>query len=144
MKSTSQRLAESYCRPQTEEEWKKVAGIRPLGKRFCHQKDAKSYWIENLIGVVSDDTVPHDRTEIPVSHFINLLHDRIAPWRLEEDGFATAAHGAGDYKFNTLMGDVIISWDSLGDAMLITMDTDEPLENIATYTDLITLMRLIG
>jgi len=28
--------------------------------------------------------------------------------------------------------------------MLITMDTDEPLENIATYTDLLTLIRLIG
>ena len=86
MKSTAQRLGESYCKPTTEEEWKQVSGVFPLGKRFCHQKDAKAYWVEGLIGVVSD-IVQHDRTEIPVAPFTDLLHDRIAPWRLEEDGF---------------------------------------------------------
>jgi len=137
MKSKAQRLAESYCRPQTEEECLSLKVSRSfIGDAVVYTRDGEIsvYDVRDMEGM----------TEIPVSHFIDLLHDRIAPWRLTEDGFATAAHGAGDYKFNTLMGDVIISWDSLGDAMLITMDTDEPLENIATYTDLLTLIRLIG
>jgi hypothetical protein len=146
MKSTSQRLAESYCRPQTEEEWKKVAGIRPLGKRFCHQKDAKSYWIENLIGVVSDDTVPHDRTEVPVPHFIDLLHDRIAPWRLADDGFAylTPMIEVATYP----IGNVTVCFHE-GKTSVILDPNDSPWHShvcsgVKTYTDLITLIQLIG
>jgi len=149
MKITQERLAESYCRPKTEEEWKTVAGIRPLGKRFCHQKDAKSYWIEHLIGVVSDDTVPHDRTEIPVSHFTDLRHDSLAPWRLAEDGFRRIHPWKGSTMYELLIPDqrsitvvdgLVTAWndnDDLGNLGL-------PMKGLTTYTDLITLMRLIG
>jgi hypothetical protein len=133
MKSTNERLAESYCSP-IKKEWD-AFGLIPLSGHCVA-------WLGCEPTLVSGKFA--NRTEIPVSHFTDLIYDRIAPWRLEEDGFTTAAHSAGDYKFNTLMGDVIISWDSLGDAMLITMDTDEPLDNITTYTDLLTLIRLIG
>jgi hypothetical protein len=135
MKTTAQRLGESYCKPQTKEEWKQLSGVFPLGKRFCHQKDAKSYRVEDFTGVVSD-IVPHDRTLIPVPHFIDLLHDRIAPWRLEEDGFEK--RGAW-YIFDTIVGEFCIDRDRY----VYSMETEEQA-NVTTYTQLLTLIELIG
>jgi hypothetical protein len=150
MKSTNERLAESYCRPQTEEEWKQVAGIMTLGKRFCHQKDAKSYWIEHLIGVVSDDIVPHDRTEIHASHFHDLLHDRIAPWRLEEDGFEHITNRIGGYVLQWGINDVSVlivrfsnKEDNEPDVEIESEFGWTPFPGCKTYSQLLTLIQLI-
>jgi hypothetical protein len=87
------------------------------------------------------------KTEIPVSNFIDLLNDSIVPWRLELDGFvfyeSTGQHilhtnGLKRYHVtlppmsNTVKVD---AWDG---------DKGITADGITTYTELITLIRLIG
>ena len=89
-----------------------------------------------------------DRTLIPVPHFIDLLHDRIAPWRLEEDGFrphpwrGTTMYmlPMPDRRSITVVDGLVTAWnDNDGHANL-----GLPMKGITTYTKLLTLIELIG
>jgi hypothetical protein len=147
MKSTQERLSEVYCRPKTKEEWTQVASVKKLGRRFCNQQDAVSFWIDGDKGVVSD-AVPFDRTEIPVSHFIDLLNDGIVQWRLEEDGFTeTDLETCLGYDF-ALPNGVTIQVTQCLDVAVIEGDGLSRnvilFQGCKTYTDLLTLIRLIG
>jgi hypothetical protein len=134
MKSTTQRLGESYCKPQTEEEWAKF-GLIPLSGHYVA-------WLGGEPTLISGKF--RDRTEIPVPHFIDLTHDRLAPWRLEEDGFTTLGGLVYSKRFTMYSEDGKIT-------RRVTVVTDtgrvylgEGPTNVTSYTDLLTLIRLIG
>jgi predicted RNA binding protein YcfA (HicA-like mRNA interferase family) len=136
MKSTAERLSESYCRPN-EIDWKAIELIDDE-RVIRHYRDwSICATVGSLLG----------RTEIPVSHFIDLMRDSIVPWRLEEDGFvfyrSTGQHVLQTNELkryhvtlppmsNTVKVDV---WDG---------DKGITADGITTYTDLLTLIRLIG
>lgn len=76
-------LDNSYCVPKTAEEWR-LLGVSP------HSFGG------NLDSVIYDDGQTRGRllskirdcySEIPVQHFLDLFHDRITGWRLEEVGW---------------------------------------------------------
>jgi hypothetical protein len=85
-----------------------------------------------------------DRTLIPVSHFIDLTHDRLTPWRLADDGFDTiggvvySKHFTIDSEYGKITRKVTVITDT-GRVYLGAGPT-----NVSTYTDLLTLIRLIG
>lgn len=70
-------LENSYCKPQSEAEW----DLLPNRDLWCRNEDAVFGAIDFRKQKVSG------KTEIPVQHFIDLIEDRIVPWRLEEIGF---------------------------------------------------------
>jgi len=156
MKSTNERLAKSYCRPQTEEEWELLSPYFKNEVTFYSnvdswQKDFEEcghvYFFQHFNGMLSYSKHPiKERTEIPVSHFINLLHDRIAPWRLADDGFAylTPMIEVATYP----IGNVTVCFHE-GKTSVILDPNDSPWRShvcsgVKTYTDLITLIQLIG
>ena len=135
MKSTQERLAESYCRPQTEEEWA-MFGLIPLIGHYVA-------WLGGEPTLISGKF--RDRTLIPVPHFIDLMHDRIAPWRLEEDGFnqITPYLQTRQYCFDF----VTVTFE----AENVHVTIPDRLGafgirrcNVTTYTQLLTLIEHIG
>ena len=137
MKSTQERLSESYCRPKTEDETERLMDA----SRSCGF--SWNVWIHegNWLYFVDGDEFNlsgelEGRTEIHVQHFIDLLNDRIAPWRLEEDGFDIKD---GITYFETVAGSFRIEPD--GEVSHIVTGRTA---NVDTYTDLLTLIRLIG
>jgi len=75
-------LHKCYCIPKTE------ADFDALGDRskWCLNNGVAygpiPFWEQKTNG----------KSEVPVSRFSDLLHDRIAPWRLEEVGFNSFEH----------------------------------------------------
>ena len=145
MKPTAQRLSEVYCRPK-KHEWKEVlTWDEHLTKSlpivsWDWAMDGKCYPISRT----ENHYTLKDRTEIPVTHFIDLLQDNIAPWRLKEDGFETLSGVVYKRMFNS-----IIYGERVRNTITVITDTgkvylnDKPT-NCKTYTDLITLIKLIG
>lgn len=78
MKET--KLTEVYCRPKTEEEWK-IFGL--WENNYCLYAGS----VGDKPQLSDGNWVEGSRTEVTVQQFIDLLHDRITPWRLEEIGF---------------------------------------------------------
>jgi len=151
MKTTAQRLAEVYCRPTTEDEWKQLSTLRTIGYRTCHQKDEVAYFIHNDKGYVAH-FIPEDHTEIPVQHFQDLLNDSIVGWRLIEDGFIkddvfiegyyTYARPANEEKDTPRKWFIHILFQHDGDIRILL--DGEPIPKVKTYTKLLTLIELIG
>jgi hypothetical protein len=79
------------------------------------------------------------KTEVQFSHFIDLLNDSIVPWRLEADGFIDKWNGSFLLPIKG-KADIKIHRMARG----ISVEYHAPFEGIKTYTDLITLIRLIG
>jgi len=151
MKSTNERLAESYCRPKTEEEWQSVCDGLDWG--FDVQYVLRKYnggavaygWIAPIM------TEQFGRvelgTEIPVSHFTDLMHDRLATWRLEEDGFVFYASTGQHVLHTNGLKRYHVTLPPISNTVKVDVwngDKGIEADNVTTYTDLITLIRLIG
>ena len=121
--------------------------LTPISSDFCENHvlvgyitNGKIWSIYRRFADVKDD----NRTEIPVSHFTDLMHDRIAPWRLAEDGFTTlgglvySKHFTIDSEDGKITRKVTVITDT-GRVYL-----NEGPTNVTTYTDLLTLIRMIG
>jgi hypothetical protein len=129
-----------------------------------------------------DELKGRGKTEIPFSHFIDLLKDSIEPWRLEEDGWEAHPFKVGDlhnhytrpvpaqdynltvtflfektsehpydYILPPNLQEVFIcinknSLPTCGSCGRVGTDTDyvTSFDGCKTYTDLLTLIRLIG
>jgi len=148
MKTTAERLSEVYCRPTVEQgirmlnynEWtdearsdlKKRISCEPFvvflnGNRFAFR-----------FGKSISDAI-EGKNEIPQSHFIDLIEDKIVEWRLVEDGFENTEYG---YRLNLIL--VVHPDPSTG--LQVEIDNDMPVTistNCKTYTDLLTLIRLL-
>lgn len=148
MKTTAERLSESYCLPKTEEEWEcltNLPGLQLISDVTLEQ--VHLYLNQNRyigLALVSDKVdfcrPSKKRTEIPVSQFIQLLNDSIVSWRLEDDGFkkTPASH-------RLQIGDNSVDWLwNHGFAMVAGARGFADFKGIKTYTDLLTIIRLIG
>jgi len=132
MKSTAERLREVYCVLKSDEDAITVFSVDCAYLMHYPEtwgKGDKVMVTDGMLGVWYNST----RTEIPVSHFIDLLNDSIVPWRLEEDGFFAIA---GIYSITHE-----IDFDPRSKVISVC---GVPRDNIKTYTDLLTLIRLIG
>ena len=148
-------LQNSYCVPKTVEEWSNL-GMNPLpehmgvigtpdGIGICIGvfRDGKPRRRKNLI---IDN--PDDFKSCTANQIIDLLHDRIVPWRLEEVGFVNRY--AGTYVLNLehawmnkYDGGVIVTrairFNAVDEQVALS---GEPI-NITTFTDLMELIRML-
>ena len=118
-------LDNTYCRPTTEAEW----DLLPNRDLWCRNENAVFGAIDFSKQKVSG------KTEIPVQHFIDLLEDRIVPWRLEEVGFEKA--------IEIYFYEIGISNIAFYPEGRVTFGTPEQDFNIKTFTDLLTLIRFL-
>jgi hypothetical protein len=144
MKSTQERLNKSYCRP-TKNEWRALGIECP----FRNSAVVKRFNDSSMDVTWTDyPELPNLRQEIPVSHFIDLLSDSIVPWRLEEDGFTeTDFETCLGYEFALPNGVTIQITQGLDVAVIEGDGLRRNLilfQGCKTYTDLLTLIRLIG
>jgi len=155
MKSTAERLSESYCMPKTKEEWEAISiyfldeieyygGVSEWKQDFERCGSVFFFYSDNYGGILYSSS-GNDRTEIPVSHFIDLLNDAIdAPWRLLDDGFEKE----DDCDGFTLerKGCKILVGIFLDGSVVVNLGVEYSVVNttVSNYTDLLTLIRLIG
>jgi hypothetical protein len=140
MKTTAQRLSEVYCRPNNSE-WVDLIGYVP-------NRDTATYAVyDGELGVIdANESEVTYLTEVQSSHFIDLLQDKIVSWRLEEDGFShnTPMIEVASYP----MGNITVCFHE-GNVSVILDPNDSPwhshiCKGCKTYTDLLTLIKLIG
>jgi hypothetical protein len=138
MKSTVKRLSEVYCRPKTEDEFRSVIkhGSFKGGNQVVFYN--RTFFNDRDGGV--DETMYYkgfNRTEIPVSHFLDLLNDSIVVWRLLED---TKERGGHESTWRIIY---------VNQYHIITIEKDMSIRvngnptKVKTYTDILTLIRLI-
>jgi hypothetical protein len=134
MKTTAQRLSEVYCRPNNSE-WVDLIGYVP-------NRDTATYAVyDGELGVIdANESEVTYLTEVQSSHFIDLLQDNIAPWRLEQDGFShnTPMIEVVSYP----MGNITVCFHE-GNVSVILDPNDSPwhshiCKGCKTYSDLIT------
>jgi len=134
-------LENSYCKPKTDEEWKILLQLEDLKtladvefeyvKFHLIQNRYDGFSIKN--GKVDFIRCSKERqTEIPVQHFIDLLEDRITPWRLHEMGFFTIA---GIYWITSE-----IEFDPRSKSVSVFGATRN---EVKTFTDLLTLIKFL-
>ena len=128
-------LENTYCRPTTEAEW----DLLPNRDLWCRNENAVFGAIDFSKQKVSG------KTEIPVQQFIDLIEDRIVPWRLEEVGF----------EYNEYRGKVLSELSKYitteNENHCIDFDPNDGIvkvnlngfEGIKTFTDLLTLIRFL-
>lgn len=130
-------LENSYCVPRTVEEWD-IFGLTPLTGH-------KVMWLGGEPTLVSGTF--NDRTEIPVPRFLDLMHDRIVPWKLEEIGFQSPVLAKWKYELTLkhVWGEEPFKKPSLRrirfDKGEMSLD-NQPI-NISKFTDLLSLIRFL-
>jgi hypothetical protein len=138
MKSTAKRLSEVYCVLKSDED-----AITVFSVDCAYLMHYPETWGKGDKVMVTDGMLVvwynSTRTEIPVSHFMDLLRDTIAPWRLLED----AKERGGDPRS---WGIIYVNQHHI---IEITKDmkvvlNGRPMKGITSYTELLTLIRLIG
>lgn len=81
-----------------------------------------------------------DRTEIPVQQFIDLLEDRIVPWRLEEIGFKLD-HLGDILELHVNGWALSVDNDS---SIWLTHGDSGTIINISTFTELLQLLKFLN
>jgi hypothetical protein len=143
METRKERLIRTFSTAVTEEECDAIMDASRANESW-NVWDHNGKWLYFEDGDEFDiECELEGRTEIPVTHFTDLLHDRIAPWRLEDDGFEFDSPFGYCYEPDPERFAVTIHLDPL---IISVWTSGEGLafEGITTYTDLITLIRLIG
>lgn len=127
-------LENTYCRPTTEAEW----DLLPNRDLWCRNEDAVFGAIDFSKQKVSG------KTEIFVQHFIDLLEDKIVPWRLEEVGFKYIKDHTPFYEFS-LSKVSNLSWAESTSKHGIALEIREEQIwfSIHNFTDLLTLIRFL-
>jgi hypothetical protein len=166
MKSTQERLSEVYSRLSDENREAEKQQLREAaalaGYYGCvsltHSyfgglpKPSEYTFRTSVNGMIrgeagkyfEDESKGRGKTEIPVSHFIDLLNDSIVSWRLVNDGFNTMCG-----IVHTLELRPVIDGETVVRKITVITDTEKVYlndgpTNVTTYTDLLTLIRLIG
>ena len=127
-------LENTYCRPTTEAEWEL------LNNSYTDK------WRKNNEGYVMRYDCHYDESdaEIPVQHFIDLVEDRIVPWRLEEVGFKYIKDHTPFYEFS-LSKISNLSWAESTSKHGIALEIREEQIwfSIHNFTDLLTIIRFL-
>jgi hypothetical protein len=130
-------IDEVYCVPRTVEEH----AMFP----YLSTDEHFGVYLDSEYGVLCFDEgefIYENGTEIPVTRFLDLLHDRIACWRLEEVGFKFDVIGYGflDLKnegsFLKLTSDGEVFWCSYRQQI-----TTKAF--VYTFTELLQLIRFL-
>ena len=137
---TPTTLQNSYCVPKTEDEWRKVMPTA-IGK-----VSFGAVWFAHgsLHNINQKQLEYGGRTEITVQHFLDLVNDRIAPWRLHEIGFKFDGTKNelicenGIIHVGYWMGDV---WCNIYPASIKKMVGISM--SVETFTDLLTLIKFL-
>jgi hypothetical protein len=144
MKTTQERLSEVYCVIKSDEDATALFNIDCAYLMHYPEtwvKGDKVMVTDGMLGVWYNST----RTEIPVSHFIDLLNDSIVPWRLGDDGFVCHENGGFPWwSFDFTKDDSDFCIQFLNNTIRVWVNSELIKTNVKTYTDLITLIRLIG
>lgn len=119
-----------YCVPKGEE-WD-IFGLIPLTGH-------KVMWLGGEPTLVSGTF--NDRTEIPVTHFLDLLHDRIAGWRLEELGFNNPFGDTYTLRLEHDWNGVIVTRTIRVICGVVSVNGDEV--SVTAFTDLMALIRML-
>ena len=136
-------LENSYCVPRTVEEWDMLYPNANWQGQYPSE-GLHVYWNDNGKHLASWPNEDPNRTEIPVARFLDLTHDRICPWRLEEVGWEFIDRIFPYYYFKP-NDKVILSWsEKQQDAGVgFELADDATWVNITTFTDLLTLIRML-
>lgn len=102
-------------------------------------------WIPSAeqIEVWPIEEVGTETSEIPVPKFLDLLHDRIVPWRLEEVGFAYNAIGVLCLFLRAEWPEFELRKDHVFVFTGGVMRLNGYPVNITTFTDLLTQIRFL-
>lgn len=127
-------LENTYCRPTTEAEW----DLLPNRDLWCRNEDAVFGAIDFRKQKVSG------KTEIPVQQFIDLIEDKMVPWRLVEIGFKYIKDHTPFYEFS-LSKVSNLSWAESTSKHGIALEIREEQIwfSIHNFTDLLTLIRFL-
>jgi hypothetical protein len=145
MKTTAERLSEVYCRTTTRKKMHEVISSVDESVGFgsyCGLPNSDSemfFYYSESDGYVRVENKKPDRAEIPVQQFIDLIEDKIVAWRLVEDGFEVSEYG---YTFKS----VYVHNPDPVTKIFVDVETENdavPFTNVKTYTDLLTLIRLL-
>lgn len=139
---TMTTIDEVYCVPRTVEE-------RAMFPHLLTEEHFGVYFDKDYGELCFDKDEVHHRnlTEIPVTHFFDLLHDRIVPWRLEEIGFQSPVLAKWKYELTLkhVWGEEPFKKPSLRrirfDKGEMSLD-NQPI-NISKFTDLLSLIRFL-
>jgi len=150
MKTTSERLVNSYCIPKSHEDWD---AIYPQAKWLSQYPSSHShvFYVDGGKYLASYPNENPNRTEIPIQHFIDLIEDKICEWRLAEDGFVESIWQNNHIHTLKLSEtkEVLFNYDGTCQVWQIqTIDeitewNKVDFENVKTYSDLLTLIRLL-
>ena len=131
MKTTAERLVNSYCIPKSHEDWD---AIYPQAKWLSQYPSSHShvFYVDGGKYLASYPNENSSRTQIPVQHFIDLIEDKIVAWRLEKDELFTIA---GIFAITKE-----IDFDPRCNELSVCGITRK---NVRTYSDLLTLIRFL-
>jgi hypothetical protein len=145
MRTTAERLSEVYCKTTTRKKMREVIGSLDESVGFgsyCGLPNSDSemfFYYSESDGYVRVENKKPNRAEIPVQNFIDLIEDKIVAWRLVEDGFEVSEYG---YTFKS----VYVHNPDPVTKIFVDVETENdavPFTNVKTYSDLLTLIRLL-
>jgi hypothetical protein len=101
------------------------------------------FWFSEDDGYVRVENKRPNRTEIPVPHFLDLMHDCIAHWRLEDDGFDRQYTDVKQFTIRVRSHTTVMIERNKNGSFSIDVE-GVPFYGVKTYTQLLTLIELIG
>jgi len=132
------RIEDVYAVPKTEEEWKLFPVRVRSDREICISSNSRCMTVR--LGHCSSLGM----TEIPVDQFLDLLNDKIAPWRLLEIGFEKMD---GKFPYYSLRDKKIeLSWSEKTKHSGVALEIgDEAIWlDITTFTELLQMMKFLG
>ena len=122
-----------YCVPKTEEELKSLPFFTPKNTRSTLLRPVIKYEDEPFCTIACNGT--GNREEVSVSKFLDIVHDRIAPWRLEEVGFVD--------PFKTTRRRFLAEFHTIDVDEQNVVRLDGGYTYITTFTELLTLIKFL-
>jgi hypothetical protein len=150
MKTTQERLSESFCVPKTESEWNLLGLKKPEPWDFFYNNQMK--YVHSIKGAITYGRYPYEKA-ISVYKYADLSNDSIVPWRLKEDGFNITDSGKAQLIMKSPIQErhgevgIKIVFDPLSKEAFVTLHIGGvafPFDGVKTYTNLIALFELIG
>jgi len=120
----------SYCIPKTEEEW----NMLPDRSLWCRNENA-------VFGLIDfEEQKVKNKTEITVRQFLDLIEDKITPWRLDDIWFGRE-YGFSDTYVMKLRIIFYIHVLFTGEKVKVLLLGHEI--RVKTFTELLTLIHFL-
>jgi hypothetical protein len=135
-------LENSYCKPQEESEWELIG----LYNTELYKNPIQSFCVEYIKGKKRYLSKPKSsKTKIPTQHFVDLFEDRITSWRLEELGLKCASPMITVRQYEIGLLTIVITDNGAVVGIQSHFDSFgiKYLDNVKTFTDLLTLIKFL-